>query len=261
MNVTQFLSSLLRRPLVLALVAILGIVAGAAGWLSVSQSHSYHSTAVAVIIPPGSGSVVATMNPLVNLNYNMAQLAAVVGTGLKTDAGTRAAKDAGGTGNFTVNTLIGDEAQGMEPSAQLSIVAEGTDAESARRAAAALVEFADSQLTEVQRYSGVPPRNNALLIPFVRPQAGSPVPTSPVRSAVAYALGAILSYLVLLLIFDALLQRTRSRAQDRLAKRTPPVAQDPRAVSEGDARVAEEADWLAAIAAPSSSSDERVRQA
>ena len=254
MNVAQFLLSLLRRPLALALIAILAILAGVAGWMSTSPI--YNSTAAAVVVPPGSGSADAGLNPLINLNSNMSQLAAVVATMLQTNAGRQAAKDAGGTGNFTVSTQVGDQVTGSELIAQLVIVAEGIDPESARRAAVALVESAGDGLNKVQLDSGVPVGNNAELIPSVEPQAGSKVPTNPVRGAAAYAVGAGLAGVVLLLIFDALLQWIRSRVRHQRPGRTPPAANDARAVAEGDARVAAEADWRAAIAA--GSSDEAV---
>jgi hypothetical protein len=249
LNVAQFLLSLSRRPLALALIAILAILAGVAGWMS--TSHIYNSTAAAVVVPPGSGSPDAGLNPLINLNSNMSQLAAVVATMLQTNAGRQAAKDAGGTGNFTVSTLAGDQVTGSELTAQLVIVAEGTDPESARRAAVALVESAGDCLNKVQLDSGVPVVNNAQLTSSVEPQAGAKVPTNPIRGAAAYALGTVLAGVVLLLIFDALLQWIRSRERHRRPDRMPPAANDARAVAQGDARVAAEADWRAAIAARS----------
>ena len=51
----------------------------------------------------------------------------MVATALQTNAGRQAAKDAGGTGNFTVSTLFGERVSNLDLTPQLVIVAEGTD--------------------------------------------------------------------------------------------------------------------------------------
>ncbi|WP_233213688.1 hypothetical protein [Mycobacterium hubeiense] len=207
LNVAQFLRSLLRRPAALAFLAIITMIAGYVGWSSTSSV--YQSTAVAVVIPPGSGSLDAGLNPLINLNTNMAQLTAVVATALQSDGGHRAAKEAGGTGNFTVNTTFGDQAVFAQLTSQLVIVADGTTPDSARSAAAALVEYARSCLNKIQLDSAVPVENNALLIPSVEPSQAVTLPTSAVRAAAAYALGALLGGVALLLLFDAARELSR----------------------------------------------------
>jgi hypothetical protein len=200
LNVAQFLRSLGRRPIALALLAI---VAAAAGYIGLSSTASvYQSTAVAVVIPPGSGSPDAGLNPLVNLNNDMAQLAAVVATAIQGEGGQRAALEAGGTGNFTVTTTYGDASLYAQLTSQLVIVADGPDPDSARQAAAAVVEYARSCLNKIQLDSAVPVVNNALLIPSVEPSTAVKMPTSAVRAAATYALGAVLAGLVVLLLID-----------------------------------------------------------
>lgn len=200
MNVAQFLRSLLRRPFALTLVAI---TASIAGYIGISSTLPlYQSTAVAVVIPPGSGSPDAGLNPLINLNNNMAQLTAVVATSTQSDAGHQAAADAGGTGNFTISTTYGDASLYAQLTLQLVIVAEGTDPDSARAAATAVVEYARTCLNKIQLDSAVPVVNNALLIPSVDPSQSVQLPTSGARAAATYALAAILVTLVVLLIAD-----------------------------------------------------------
>ncbi len=230
MNVAQFLRSVVRRPLALAFLAILGAIAGYIG-LS-SASSVYQSTAVAVVIPPGSGSPDAGLNPLINLNNNTAQLTAIVATALQTDGGHKAAADAGGTGNFTVNTTFGDAAVYAQLTSQLVIVADGPDADSARAAAAALVEYARACLNKIQLDSAVPVVNNALLIPSVEPSQAVKLPTSGVRAGAAYALGAVLGGLALLLILDAAREVIRRPGKH---SRTEESATEPDGASRSDA--------------------------
>ncbi|CDP85533.1 MULTISPECIES: hypothetical protein [Mycolicibacterium] len=197
----------------LTLLAILAAIAGYIGFSSTSSV--YQSTAVAVVIPPGSGSPDAGLNPLVNLNNDMAQLAAVVATAIQGDDGHRAAADAGGTGNFTVNTTYGDAALYAQLTSQLVVTADGPDADSARRAASAVIEYARTCLNKIQLDSAVPVVNNALLIPSVEPSEAAKMPTSGVRAAATYALGALLAGLVVLLLVDVARDLAQRRPSGR----------------------------------------------
>ncbi|MBU8808610.1 hypothetical protein KL953_06850 [Mycolicibacterium goodii] len=217
LNVAQFLRSLLRRPIALMLLAMSAAVAGYAGFTSTSAT--YESTAVAVVIPPGSGSTDAMLNPLINLDNDMAQLAAVVATSIQAEGGVAAATGAGGTGNFTVDTIYGDASMYAQLSSQLVITAQGPDPESARSAAAALVEYARTCLNKLQLDSAVPVVNNALLIPSVEPSDGTKIPTSGVRAAASYALGAALICLLILMIADAIREVVRRRRRPAAPER------------------------------------------
>ncbi|MGA9306168.1 MAG: hypothetical protein WBW31_12270 [Candidatus Sulfotelmatobacter sp.] len=194
----------------MAVIVIAAIFAGVGGWTSVSPL--YRSTAIAVVIPPGGGSPDAQANPLINLNPEIVQLAAVVARALETDRGREAAVQAGGTGDFAVDTVTGNSPAYQNFTPQLMITADGSDPESARRSAAALVELARATLQKIQLDSDVPVVNNALLISSVEPQAGSKLPTGPARRAGAYARGTILIGVVLLLLSDAFLERIRGRS-------------------------------------------------
>lgn len=214
MNVAQFLRSLLRRPTALAFLAIVTAIAAYLGLTSASSL--YESTAVGVVIPPGSGSPDAGLNPLINLNNNTAQLTAVVATALQSDGGRQAAIDAGGTGEFTVTTTFGDAAVFAQLTSQLVIVAQAPEPDGARAAAAALVDYARDCLNKIQLESAVPVINNALLIPSVNPSQSVQLPTSGVRAAAAYGLAAFLGGLMALLLIDVARQAGRAlgRAED-----------------------------------------------
>ncbi|WP_157890368.1 hypothetical protein [Mycolicibacterium goodii] len=201
------------------------VVAGYVGFSSTSST--YQSTAVAVVIPPGSGSPDAMLNPLINLDNDMAQLAAVVATAIQADGGAAAASAAGGSGNFTVTTTYGDASIYAQLTPQLVITAEGPDPDSARSAAAALVEYARVCLNKIQADSAVPQVNNALLIPSVEPAEGTKIPTSGVRAGASYALGAVLICLLALMLVDAVRAAIRRRREPASVSLVRPAEPDP----------------------------------
>ena len=120
------------------------------------------------------------LNPLINMNNQVAQLAAVLATAMRTD-GAQAAVAAGGTADFSVNTVYGESAQFAQMSPQLVIEAVGPTPDSTRNTTEALVKFARTTLVKLQAYAGVPANNNAVIVVAVDPQPGSPSP--PSRSA------------------------------------------------------------------------------
>jgi hypothetical protein len=206
LNVADFLRSLLSRPIACAVIVVLAIAAGVAGWMT--SPRVYQSTAVVVVIPPGSGNPDAMMNPLVNLSSNLAQLAAVVATVMRTEGGSVAAA-AGGTGEFTVDTTFGDSPQFAQLTSQLVIQAKAPDAAAAQRTVQALADFAETTLEKIQADSWVPSRNNAVIVASVAPQAGTEVSTNPIRSGAAYAFATVLAGVILLILYDGLLGRRR----------------------------------------------------
>ena len=207
LNVAQLLRSLLVHRVALAMVAILAVLAGVAGWMSVSPV--YRSTTLGVVIPPGGGDPDAMHNPLINLTFEVSQLALVVGTALQSEGGKQAAVDAGGTGEFTVEATFGTSSSFEQLTPQLNISADASSPESARRSAQALAEYAGGILNKMQLDAGVPVENDARLVWAVAPQAGERVPAGRTRRAGAYAVGTILAGVVLITLFDALLERRR----------------------------------------------------
>jgi hypothetical protein len=212
MNVADFGKSLLARPIACALIVALAVLAGIAGVLT--APHTYKSTAVLVVIPPGSGNPDAMMNPLVNLTNNMAQLAAVVATKMRTDGGA-VATNAGGTGEFTVDTTFGDSPTFAQLTSQLVIEAKASSAVAAQRTTQALADFADTALQKIQADSWVPSHNNAVIVSSVSPQPGSEISNSPVKSGGAYAFATLLAGVLVLIGYDAWITRRRDRAANR----------------------------------------------
>jgi hypothetical protein len=207
MNVADFFKSLLLRPVACALIVVLAIAAGAGG-VAIAP-RVYQSTAVLVVIPPGSGNPDAMMNPLVNLSNNLAQLAAVVATVMRTQ-GASVATAAGGTGEFTVDTTFGDSPTFAQLTSQLMIQAKAPDAAAAQRTVHALTDFAATTLTKIQADSWVPSRNNAVIVASVAAQPGAEVSSSPIRSGAAYAFAVLLLGVISLILYDLVRGRLRS---------------------------------------------------
>lgn len=209
MTVAEFMSKLVRRPLAGALILLLAFAAAAYGWSSTSEQ--YESSAAVVVIPPGSGDADAGLNPFINLNNNMAQLAVILGSAAQSSAARQAVEATGATGDYTVNTVAGDSSSFSQLSPQLVIVTHGPDAESARLGAVALIDFTRNRLNKIQLDAAVPPRNNALLITTTDPLAGELVATSPIRAAGAYFGATLVAGILLLLVFDVALEWIRER--------------------------------------------------
>jgi hypothetical protein len=163
-----------------------------------------------VVIPPGGGDPDPARNPLLNLKYEAAQLALLVGTALQSDGGKQAAVDAGGTGEFTVESTFGASSN-EQLTPQLNISADASNPESARRSVHALVEYAAGILDKVQLDAGVPVENDARLVWAIEPQAGKNVSEGRTRRAGAYAAVTLLAGAVLIMLLDGLLERRRGR--------------------------------------------------
>ncbi|MBJ8340473.1 hypothetical protein JGU71_16400 [Antrihabitans sp. YC3-6] len=224
MTVAEFLSKLVRRPLAGAVLILLAIAAAAYGWTSTTAK--YESTAAVVVIPPGSGDADAGLNPFINLNNNMAQLAVILGSAAQSSAARQSVEDAGATADYTVDTVAGDSSSFSQLSPQLVIVTHGPDPESSRRGAVALIDFTRARLEKIQLDAAVPPRNNALLITTTDPLQGEVVATSPIRSAGAYFGAALIAGILFLLILEVTLEwlrDRRSRAGDASADETRPA--------------------------------------
>lgn len=185
------------------------IIAGVAG--VVSAPHNYQSTAVVVVLPPGSGNPDAMLNPLVNMNDNIAQLAAVLATVLRTDGGPVAA-EAGGDGGFTVDTTFGDSPTYAKLTSQLAIHATASTPEGAQHAAQALADYVGTALVKIQADARVPSQNNSITVASVTPQTGTEVSNSPLRSGASYAVATLLIGFVLLIAYDAVRARFAERS-------------------------------------------------
>lgn len=229
-NFGELLVKPLRRWMVVVPICILAVVAGVMG--ARSTQVVYESTASVIVIPPGSGSPVATDNPLINLNDNIVQLAFLLAGTLNSASAAQRVADVAPSASYEVSNASGDNATfgGLSPQIVISVRADS--AEAASEAAAALVGFAGAELARIQANAYVPPRNNALTVTTAEPSAGAPLRDGGrqvIKAAAGYSVAVLVAGWILLLLIEGFAQsrsrRTRTRSHDAL--RTPDSAVPP----------------------------------
>lgn len=207
MNVDELVRATLRRKLACCIAVLCALGAAVYGFLS--SSVTYESSAVAVVYPPGAGDIDAKLNPFVNLNDNMAQLAAVTATLLESTQAAALVEQAGAAPDYTVTSTLGDTASALRLSPQLSITTTGDTPEAAQAGAQALLDFASVALAKLQVQTGVRPNTEASITTAVSPGPGSVVPSSPVRSAGAYGLAVLVLGTLAIVSVGTVLDRKR----------------------------------------------------
>ncbi|MCD9198976.1 hypothetical protein [Aeromicrobium wangtongii] len=181
MRVDELVRSLLRRPMGLVLVVLIALGGAGYGWRSASTT--YESTASVLILPPAGSDGTASSNPLVNLDYNMSQLALTVSSQLQSDQVQEAVADAGGDGAYSADTLSSENSAIAQLTPMVALVASASTAEGARSAAAALVDQVSVQLAEIQESANVPGAARATAVISTPPGAGSAVGSARLRAA------------------------------------------------------------------------------
>jgi capsular polysaccharide biosynthesis protein len=187
----------------LLLVALIGVLGAAYGWTSASTT--YESRAVVLVIPPSGAAGSAASNPLVNLDYNISQLALTVSTQLESDTVRDAIVDAGGDGVYSADTLSSDNAAVAQLTPLISLTASGDSADGAQRAAAALVEQVSTQLAAIQTSANVAPASRATAVTSAAPTTGVASGNAQLRAAGVTGLAAGFVALVALVALTPLL--------------------------------------------------------
>ncbi len=154
------------------------------------------------------------LNPLVNMNDNIAQLAAVLATMLRAEGGPIAA-EAGGDHGFTVDTTFGDSPTYAKLTSQLVIQTTASTSEGAQHSAQALADYVGDALDKIQADAWVPSQNNAITVASVAPQSGTEVSNSPLRSGASYAVATLLIGFVLLIAYDVVQARLAERGRTK----------------------------------------------
>lgn len=181
-----------RRTIVVAVVVVIVALAGLIGGLvGKSRTHPlYESTAVVMVLPPGAGNPDAKMNPFVNLDNNMIQLALALTTALNSP---RTVADLGEPDSSieeasaaTVKTSAGTAGSG--DTVQIAITAQGTDPGIAQATVERLTTYAKTALTRMQTDAGVRGRTFADLLVVTRASAPEQVSASAVKAIGTMAL-------------------------------------------------------------------------
>ncbi|CAM2995047.1 hypothetical protein [Skermania piniformis] len=212
MNVGDFIRGLTRRPIALVVIAGLAIAAGVFGWTSAKVN--YQTKATFYLIPPGAGSPVATDNPFIHLDNNMAHLTVIAVSIGESDPARKLVTDQGASPTYTFVHLAGD-GSAQQLSSQASVTITATDPGASQRATTALLDYISAELERQQVEAGVARPFAARLRIAVTPEAGSPAPTSPVRSAAMFAAATVIAGVLVLLLIEAALSVLRQRSNTR----------------------------------------------
>lgn len=193
-------AELRRHPIVTAIAVVLllaGLVAGALVGGS-RNKVTYQSDGIVLLIPPGAGNPVATMNPFVNLNSSMAQLAQALTTQLSSpDVVTEMSKRAPSVTGFDAKVRYDDSVVNAQPTSQVQITVRGTDAQVVRDAVRQLMTIAGDDLKQMQLHAGVTDTTLADTVQLVAPTEPQVMPVSRARSA---GLGGIAGLLIAVII-------------------------------------------------------------
>jgi hypothetical protein len=207
MDVAQFFRRLVRRPVGLIVVILLAVGAGYYGWSSTTVQ--YTSTGAVLVIPPGAGNPNATVNPFVNLDNNMAQLAVVLQTSAGSDDAHRAVQAASGSSNYTMTTVAGNESTFAQMTPQIVMQVTASTPDNAKAGANALIKYMGTHLQAIQSHAGVQNGQFADLQTPTAPGLGVPAGGSRMRSAIGYAGGVLIAGIIVLLLATAAAQALR----------------------------------------------------
>ncbi|NIL74725.1 hypothetical protein [Rhodococcus sp. B10] len=221
MNVDELVRATLRRKVACLVVLLCAVAAGTYGVMS--STDTYESSAVAVVYPPGAGDIDAKLNPFVNLNDNMGQLAAVAATLLQSPAAVALVEEAGASVEYTVTSTLGDTASALRLSPQLMITTSGPTPEAAQAGAQALLDYSSTALAQLQVQTGVRPNTEASITAAVMPEPGALVAASPLKAAGSYALAVLVVGLLGIVTVGTILDRRKPK---REAQSAVPVADE-----------------------------------
>lgn len=201
------LKRILRNRATTIAVIIFILCAGVVGALVGKENAKmvYESSAVVMVIPPGAGNSDATMNPFVNLDSRIVQLALALTTSLNSAANTASL----GPIDPAVTKLSVDTVKTSMASAdagntaQIQLVAQATDPTVARQYADGLTSAAGTRLHDMQAAAGVRGATFASLVVVSPPSDAQPISSSQTRSilsaaVIAMAVAAVLAFLALL---------------------------------------------------------------
>lgn len=201
------LSAALRRhPVVTALATLFVLVLTIGGGLfgAARAVPSYQSEGIVLIIPPGAGSQVATNNPFVNLDQNVAQLAQALSTRMAApDIVSGLQSRAPSLTGYTAAVRYDNAVVNSMPTSQLQFTVTGTDAQTVRDAVQQLMVIASDQLKQMQVHAGVKDDTLAQSVQLVAPTEPTAMAVSGARGAGMWAISGLLGSLVVLAVIGA----------------------------------------------------------
>lgn len=192
-----------RHRVVTALIVMFLLVVGTVGGVigAWRAEPTYQSDGIVLIIPPGAGNPSATMNPFVNLDQNMSQLAQALSTRMAApDVVERIHQQAPSVVNYQAQVRYDQSVVNPAPTSQLQFTVQGTDAQATRDVVAQLMVLADEELSRIQTHAGVTQSTLADAVVLVQPTEPQVMPVSSLRAAGMAAVAAVLLGLVLIVV-------------------------------------------------------------
>lgn len=194
--------------LVILVAGVLGALAGKA-----RTSKVYESTTIVMVIPPGAGNPDATMNPFVNLDSRIVQLALALNNAMSPSTITQLSGPVDprvtSLAVETVKTSLASADAGS--TAQLKLTAEATDPAVAEQYAGQLSQVAAQRLKDMQVSAGVRGATFASLVIVSPPTQGQMISASQTRAIVMTAMGAMALAAIVAAIVLAIVARILPR--------------------------------------------------
>ena len=222
------LSATARRHPIATAVATLFVLAltVGAGMIGAHRTEpAYQSEGIVLIIPPGAGSQVATNNPFVNLDQNIAQLAQALSTRMSApDIVTGLQSRAPSLTDYTATVRYDNAVVNSMPTSQVQFTVTGTDAQVVRDAVQQLMVSASDNLKQIQVHAGVKADTLAQTVQLVAPTEPTAMPVSAARAAGLWAISGLLIGLAVLALTAAVVRFFGAEDADGAAE--PAVAAD-----------------------------------
>lgn len=178
----------LRRPLLVLLVLVAALGAGAAGFLL--GGTTYTASVRLIVLPPRSDATGTQQNPLAGIDGNTPQLALVVAAIAATPEVANAAEQVGAQ-LLPADTSVSQASGAQQLTPQVLIRTEAPSARAAEQGATRAVATTRDKLRELQASQGSSdPARQVVLAQVSPPAAESAGSSARLRPAVALALAA-----------------------------------------------------------------------
>lgn len=216
MQISALFDAVRRRLLPLLAVAILAVLAGAAGFASTRTA--YDATAVGVVVPgqnsPAEG-VPPADNPFDKVGHTTTQLATLLTVVAQSTAVQEQVTARTGATLVSANNTAQERTSAPQPGIQVVIVTRGDSPQSATAGGTAAIAALNDELKKLQTNVKVPAPQQARLVTFVPAEATASSSTSRLRAAGGLFLGVSALGTVAVLGYDAWRRRRAARSAER----------------------------------------------
>ncbi|WP_039994026.1 hypothetical protein [Gordonia otitidis] len=162
---------------------------------------TYQSSATILVIPPGAGNPNATLNPFVNLDQNVSQLAQALSTRMNGPDVVSELVDSPDVVSFEAMVLADTTTSNATATSRVQLTAQATDPQIAHAVVQKAMLTADSELRNLQLQAGVTDKTLAVSVVLVGATPPEAMPTATARAAGIWAFSGFLIGLAITMIF------------------------------------------------------------